>query len=64
MSLSARRAWIEIGYFGCHCQNWVSLSARRAWIEMFDFPVVPAELTTSLSARRAWIEIRHRWASF
>ena len=24
----------------------VSLSARRAWIEMFDFPVVPAELTT------------------
>ena len=33
-----------------------SLSARRAWIEiLFDFPVVPAEL--SLSARRAWIEI-------
>ena len=24
---------------------------------MFDFPIVPAELTTSLSARRAWIEI-------
>ena len=35
----------------------LSLSARRAWIEiLFDFPVVPAELT-SLSARRAWIEI-------
>ena len=24
---------------------------------MFDFPIVPAELTTSLSARRAWIEM-------
>ena len=24
---------------------------------MFDFPVVPVELTRSLSARRAWIEI-------
>ena len=23
-----------------------SLSARRAWIEMFDFPVVPVELTS------------------
>ena len=33
-SLSARRAWIEIGYF----ERWVphrgSLSARRAWIEI------------------------------
>ena len=33
-SLSARRAWIEIGYFGRNCKNWLSLSARRAWIEI------------------------------
>ena len=35
MSLSARRAWIEI-LFG-RCYIWIdglSLSARRAWIEM------------------------------
>ena len=57
-SLSARRAWIEIGRALRQLQPalW-SLSARRAWIE------IPALLSndqnagTSLSARRAWIEI-------
>ena len=39
MSLSARRAWIEIlgrAYF--YCSDW-SLSARRAWIEMGPAPL-------------------------
>ena len=57
MSLSARRAWIEIsGPLNAAC-IWVSLSARRAWIEI----EVPEDqytaLSESLSARRAWIEI-------
>ena len=33
-SLSARRAWIEIGLFGADSLSSQSLSARRAWIEM------------------------------
>ena len=59
MSLSARRAWIEI-YDGLiasanFCR---SLSARRAWIEISvrSHPGKPKALK-SLSARRAWIEI-------
>ena len=57
MSLSARRAWIEIvlGYKDT-VNALKSLSARRAWIE------IPKsregfESVVSLSARRAWIEI-------
>ena len=35
MSLSARRAWIEIFYYADKDCDWVrSLSARRAWIEI------------------------------
>ena len=58
MSLSARRAWIEIFIIvirtpiGC-----VSLSARRAWIEMAEVNSM-LTLIQSLSARRAWIEMR------
>ena len=34
MSLSARRAWIEIAYFLQVQPQVASLSARRAWIEI------------------------------
>ncbi len=34
MSLSARRAWIEIGSADYVEYSYKSLSARRAWIEM------------------------------
>ena len=58
LSLSARRAWIEIsearGPLRGHLQ--ASLSARRAWIEM-PAPGRASLLSRSLSARRAWIEI-------
>ena len=38
LSLSARRAWIEMAFcVDCLKSIW-SLSARRAWIEMFDLP--------------------------
>ena len=35
LSLSARRAWIEIVISAMTSQISVSLSARRAWIEIF-----------------------------
>ena len=35
MSLSARRAWIEIGQVNMAAASVASLSARRAWIEIF-----------------------------
>ena len=39
LSLSARRAWIEITNALPEMLNFtMSLSARRAWIEMFDLP--------------------------
>ena len=37
MSLSARRAWIEIGLSFARKIRYVSLSARRAWIEIIDY---------------------------
>ena len=58
VSLSARRAWIEIRF--CTLSNvtpsW-SLSARRAWIEITLFAFTSSLIRRSLSARRAWIEI-------
>ena len=33
-SLSARRAWIEMGFVDPDADTLTSLSARRAWIEM------------------------------
>ena len=57
MSLSARRAWIEIDLQGQVKQrDTESLSARRAWIEIARCCQrwLPQR---SLSARRAWIEI-------
>ena len=58
VSLSARRAWIEIVALRAPGKpyQW-SLSARRAWIEMANF-CRNRFCPTSLSARRAWIEIR------
>ena len=57
MSLSARRAWIEIGGWKVIDFFITSLSARRAWIEMDWASVISAMTSQSLSARRAWIEI-------
>ena len=56
MSLSARRAWIEIVKYLGDIDWTKSLSARRAWIEIKSRLKV-AEMVLSLSARRAWIEI-------
>ena len=57
MSLSARRAWIEIMrmIFLAHLLG--SLSARRAWIEIVIYCDHTIYRKRSLSARRAWIEI-------
>ena len=59
MSLSARRAWIEISRSIASLMRIRSLSARRAWIEMriTTFDVIG---NVSLSARRAWIEIERQ----
>ena len=60
MSLSARRAWIEIrkGSTSATMAS-LSLSARRAWIEIMKMWCSGA-VKRSLSARRAWIEILGR----
>ena len=60
MSLSARRAWIEILLGHQTCTGEWSLSARRAWIEILLMVVSLTVLLKSLSARRAWIEIINR----
>ena len=60
VSLSARRAWIEISYGALEGASEMSLSARRAWIEIADVVSVQHGCE-SLSARRAWIEMD--WAS-
>ena len=58
MSLSARRAWIEITLVQIIMSGYAkSLSARRAWIEIGGRKYDAAEIL-SLSARRAWIEIQ------
>ena len=57
-SLSARRAWIEIGsVISENRYRQRSLSARRAWIEILVYLALIRYLV-SLSARRAWIEIK------
>ena len=58
LSLSSRRAWIEIWVWILHwwiCQ--ASLSSRRAWIEIDSLHGAKCKATRSLSSRRAWIEI-------
>ena len=59
VSLSARRAWIEIACPLGPQANYPSLSARRAWIEIARNSLLYT-LTRSLSARRAWIEIKKK----
>ena len=58
MSLSSRRAWIEIHRLNCKAcvHSPKSLSSRRAWIEI-DAWINIGVLWASLSSRRAWIEI-------
>ena len=58
LSLSARRAWIEMDLTYSDGVVSGSLSARRAWIEI-SVKDLNAHLYyhRSLSARRAWIEI-------
>ena len=56
MSLSARRAWIEILCPLLMFWLFRSLSARRAWIEIARQVCLICRVE-SLSARRAWIEI-------
>ena len=57
LSLSARRAWIEIRCDVAVADQLESLSARRAWIEITDDVSTGGKIKSSLSARRAWIEI-------
>ena len=56
-SLSARRAWIEIGYFGCDRQNWFVALRKESVDRNIRLDVSYNIKETSLSARRAWIEI-------
>ena len=49
LSLSARRAWIEIGMLKVAVVAMASLSARRAWIEMLKIGLM---LALSLVALR------------
>ena len=57
VSLSARRAWIEIMIQHAEKKSTrQSLSARRAWIEITTY-FETSSIDESLSARRAWIEI-------
>ena len=55
-SLSARRAWIEIGDKIVYSDDIVSLSARRAWIEMLA-PALRGEIAAVALRKEAWIEI-------
>ena len=53
MSLSARRAWIEICWSGIIRLLKLSLSARRAWIEIHnDFNSAQATLSRSPQGER------------
>ena len=47
-SLSARRAWIEILYYGDDLTFSESLSARRAWIEMHNRYGRPIDVQVAL----------------
>ena len=57
LSLSTRRAWIEMSTTSPDRCPSLSLSTRRAWIEMYDDGVIFRRVQQSLSTRRAWIEI-------
>ena len=58
LSLSSRRAWIEmLNLFESITDIIASLSSRRAWIEICVFSIAAKNKIMSLSSRRAWIEI-------
>ena len=57
VSLSVRRAWIEMLISILSGASKLSLSVRRAWIEIIDWYSV-RQVCESLSVRRAWIEIQ------
>ena len=58
LSLSMRRAWIEITASGIRVGLFYkSLSMRRAWIEIQEVAIT-IKSHASLSMRRAWIEMR------
>ena len=61
LSLSARRAWIEMpGCAGRPRSGWVAL--RKESVDRnFHQPRNIVDTSVSLSARRAWIEILRRW---
>ena len=63
VSLSARRAWIEMFAVVAASLAAVSLSARRAWIEIAARASSLAIRSWSLSARRAWIEMEIKLTS-
>ena len=57
LSLSARRAWIEI-YMGIESTFQHTVALRKESVDRNKTLVIlPEELDRSLSARRAWIEI-------
>ena len=55
MSLSARRAWIEIWFCEQRRRTGRSLSARRAWIEM-EFAFVTVALPVSVALRKESVD--------
>ena len=58
LSLSARRAWIEI-LFGGHHGAAVKVALRKESVDRnYRVGDIPLHIVRSLSARRAWIEIR------
>ena len=59
VSLSMRRAWIEILSWVKQIIGLWSLSMRRAWIEIRQVALGTFNEDESLSMRRAWIEISH-----
>ena len=61
VSLSVRRAWIEIIKKGRARRPGQSLSVRRAWIEIDAKADSVSQWTASLSVRRAWIEMVFLW---
>ena len=59
MSLSARRAWIEIFYYADKDCDWVVALRKESVDRNATSLLVYLALIRSLSARRAWIEIPH-----
>ena len=57
LSLSARRAWIEIA-FPLRLANAMYVALRKESVDRNDFKIFAVSVNTvSLSARRAWIEM-------